>query len=112
MTGPHGLPYVGALDAVRRIETALTQRDAAREASDLELDTARAEADRLLSAARAAGTRTGQERRDAMLAQAQADAEVIRSGGDADARQLGLRVSAERDRVAADFTAFLLVEEP
>ena len=51
MTGPDGLPYAGALDAVRRIETALSERDAAREATDSELEVAHAEAERLLSAA-------------------------------------------------------------
>ncbi|MGH3756247.1 hypothetical protein [Actinophytocola sp.] len=112
MTNSHGLPYVGALDAVRRIETALTERDAAREASDSVLDAARAEAERLLSAARVSGVRAGEERRDAMFARANADAEVIRSGGDAEARQLGRRVSAEQDVVAAEFTALVLNEEP
>jgi hypothetical protein len=112
MTGPHGLPYAGAWDAVKRIETALSERDAAHEASDSEMDAARAEAARLLSAARLAGTRAGAERRAAMLAQAQADAEVIRSHGDVEARQLGKRLSTERDRLAAELTAVLLVEEP
>lgn len=111
MTGPHGLPYAGALDAVKRIETALAERDAAREASDSELDAARAEAERLLSAAHSAGTRAGEDRRLASLAQARADAEVIRSSGDAEARELGRRVSAERDVVAAEYTALLLSEE-
>ncbi|MPZ83620.1 MAG: hypothetical protein GEV28_25805 [Actinophytocola sp.] len=112
MTGPNGLPYAGALDAVQRIETALTERDAAREASDSALDAAHAEAERLLSAARVAGTRAGEERRVAMLAGAHADAEAIRSDGDAEARRLDGRVSAERDQVAAELTALLLVEEP
>jgi len=112
MSGPHELPYAGALDAVKRIETALTERDAAREASDTELDAARAEAARLLSAARLAGMRAGAERRAAMLAQAHADAEGIRSHGDAEARQLGMRLSGERDRLAAELMALLLVGEP
>lgn len=112
MTGLNGLPYVGALGAVKRIETALTERDVAREAMDSELDAARAEAERLLSAARIAGVRAGEERREAMLARAHADAEVIRSDGDAEARRLGRRVSAERDLVAAELAALLLVEEP
>ena len=108
MTGTHGLPYLGALDAVKRIENALHERDAAREASDSELDAAHAEAERLLSAARMAGTRAGEERCAALLARAHADAEVIRSSGDAEAQELGRRVSAQRDAVAAEFTALLL----
>jgi hypothetical protein len=111
MTTPNGLPYVGALDAVQRIEAALTERDAARAASDDALDAAHAEAERLLAAARVAGTRAGEERRATILAQAHADAEAIRSRGDAEARQLGERVSAERDLLAGEFTALLLVGE-
>jgi vacuolar-type H+-ATPase subunit H len=112
MTGRPGLPYAGALDAVKRIENALAERDAAREASDSELDAAHAEAERLLSAARTAGTRAGEERRVALLAQAQADAEVIRSTGDAEAEELGRRMSAVRDALAAECTALLLSAEP
>jgi hypothetical protein len=112
MTSAHGLPYLGALDAVKRIENALTERDAARQASESELDAAHAEAERLLSAARIAGTRAGEERRVALLAQAHADAEVIRSTGEAEAQEFGRRVSAERDAMAAEFTELLLIEEP
>jgi hypothetical protein len=111
MTTPNGLPYLGALDAVQRIETALTERDAARAASDDALDAAHAEAERLLSAARVAGTRAGEERRVTLLARAHADAETIRSHGDAEAQRLGLRVSAERDLLAGEFTALLLRRE-
>src|SRR4051794_10916920 len=105
MTNANGLPYVGALDAVKRIETALTERDAAREASDTELGAAHREAERLLAAARIAGTRAGEDRRGAMLARAGAEAEAIRSDGDVEARRLGSRVVAEQDRLAAEFTA-------
>ncbi len=108
MTGPNGLPYVGALDAVTRIETALTERDAARAASDSVMDAARVEAERLLSAARSAGTRAAEERRVAMLARAHANAEAIRCGAETEAQQLGGRVSAERDLLAAEFTALLV----
>jgi hypothetical protein len=31
MTSPNGLPYAGALEAVKRIENALAERDASRE---------------------------------------------------------------------------------
>jgi hypothetical protein len=92
MTGPHGLPYPGALDAVKRIESSLAKRDAAQTALDSELDAARTEAERLLSAARQGGTRAGEERRLALLAQAQADAEEIRSTGEAEAEELGRRM--------------------
>lgn len=112
MTTPHGLPYAGALDAVRRIETALTERDAARDVTDSELDAAHAEADRLLSAARIAGTRAGEGRRIAILARARADAQAIRSDADAQARQLGSRMSVARDVLAAELTPLLLIEEP
>lgn len=110
MTKPNGLPYVGALDAVQRIEAAITERDAARAASDDVLDAAHAEAERLLSAARVAGTRAGEERRLAILAEAHADAETIRAHGDAEAHQLGERVSAARDELSAEFTALLVGE--
>ena len=112
MTGPHELPYPGALGAVKKIENALAERDAAREALTSELDAARARAESLLSAARTAGTRAGEQRRLALLAEAQADAAVIRSNGDAEARDIGRRMSAERDVLTVEFTALLLSEEP
>jgi len=112
MTKPHGLPYAGALDAVKRIERALGERDAARQASDSDLDAAHAEAERLLFEARIAGLRAAEERRVALLARAAADVEVIRSVADGEARQIARQVSAQRDVVAAEFTALLLVEEP
>jgi vacuolar-type H+-ATPase subunit H len=112
MTGPHGLPYPGALDAVKKIEDTLAERDAAREASESELDAARAEAERLLSGARAAGTRAGAQRRLALRAQAETDAEVIRSAGDTQAGELGRRLSAERDVLVRECMALLLNEEP
>lgn len=112
MTVPHELPYAGALDAVRRIETALTDRDAAREVMDVELDAAHAEAERLLSAARIAGKRAGEDRRIAILTRARADAQAIRSGGDAEAQRLGSRMSVARDVLTAELTPLLLIEEP
>jgi hypothetical protein len=112
VTNPNGLPYAGALEAVKRIENALTERDATREETDAELNAARAEAERLLAAAHVAGTRAADERRDALLASAHADAEMIRAAGDAEARQLGERVSAHREMLAAELTALILVEEP
>ena len=112
MTSPHELPYAGALDAVRRIESALTERDAARAEADSELAAAHVEAERLLAAARVAGTRAGEDRRIAILTRARADAAVIRSGGEAEARRLGRRISVARDALAAELTLLLLVEEP
>jgi hypothetical protein len=110
VTTPNQLPFLGALDAVHRIEAALTQRDAALAASDDALDAAHTEAEALLSAARVAGTRAGDTRRDTILARAHADAEAIRSDGDAEVRQLGRRVSAERDRLAGEFARLLMGE--
>src|SRR5689334_4678158 len=112
MTNPHGLPYAGALDAVKRIESALGERDATRLALDSNLDEAHVEAERLLSESHIAGVRAAEARRVALLARADADAEAIRSGGVAEARQTARSVSAQRNVLAAEFTAFLLVEEP
>jgi hypothetical protein len=112
MTSPSGLPYTGALEAVKRIEDALSERDAARGAMDAEATAAHAEAERLLAAARIAGARAAEERRVALLADADADADAIRSAGEAEARQIGERVSAECETLAAEFTALVLAEEP
>ncbi|WP_445189169.1 hypothetical protein ACTXG6_19130 [Pseudonocardia sp. Cha107L01] len=112
MTSPHELPYAGALDAVRRIETALTERDAARDGLDAELNAAHMEAERLLAAARIAGRRAGEDRRIAILTRARADAQAIRSGGETEARRLGIRMSEARDVLAAELLPLLLVEEP
>jgi hypothetical protein len=109
---PHELPYAGALDAVSRIETALTERDAARDATDSALDAAHAEAERLLAAARTAGRRAGEDRRAAILTRARAAAQAIRSDGDAEARRLHRRMAVARDGLAAELTPLLLVEEP
>jgi vacuolar-type H+-ATPase subunit H len=112
MTEPHGLPYAGALDAVSRIETALSERDAARDATDSVLEAAHAEAERLLSAARTVGMRAGQDRRIAILTRARAESQAIRSDGDAEAEQLASRMAAARDVLAAELMPLLLVEEP
>jgi hypothetical protein len=112
MTSPHELPYAGALDAVRRIEAALTTRDAARSEADSELDAAHVEAERLMAAARAAGTRAGEDRRVAVLARAHADAAAIRSAGEAEALRLRRRMSVARDPLGAELTQLLLLEEP
>lgn len=112
MIVPHQLPYAGALGAVRRIETALAQRDAAHDVASSELDAAHAEAERLLLAARVAGGRAGEDRRVAILARARADARAIRSAGDAEARQLSSRMAEARDMLAAELAPLLLPEEP
>jgi hypothetical protein len=112
MNIPRELPYAGALDAIRRIEAAFTERDAARDVADTELNAANAKAERLLCAARAAGRRAGDDRRVAILTRAHADAQTIRSGADAEARQLGSRMSGARDELAAELTSLLLIEEP
>lgn len=112
MTSPHELPYAGALEAVRRIESALTERDAASAEADSELAAAHVEAERLLAAARVAGTRAGEDRRIAILTRARADAAEIRSDGAAEARRLGGRIAVARYALAAELTLLLLVEEP
>lgn len=112
MTDSHELPYAGALDAVRRIETALSERDAAHDATDSVLDAAHAEAERLLSAARTAGMRAGQDRRTAILTRAHAESQAIRSGGDAEAGRLASRMAVARDVLATELTPLLLISEP
>jgi hypothetical protein len=112
MSDSHGLPYAGALDAVKRIESALGERDVARQALDSGIDAAHVEAERLLSEAHNTGVRAAETQRVALLARANADAEVIRSDGVAEAQQIARQVSTQRDLVAAEFAALLLVEEP
>lgn len=105
------LPYEGALGAVKRIETAITQRNGALEAVNAEMTAARSEAERLLDAARAAGTRAGQERRVAILAQADGDADAIRADGAAQEEALTRQMSEAGDGLGAMFTRMLLIEE-
>ena len=111
MTVASELPYGGALDAVEQIETALTERDAARDSADVELAAARAEAERLLSAARIAGAAAGRARREGVLAQAESESRAIRVAGDAEAAESARRTSVARGALVSDFTSLLLIEE-
>lgn len=111
MTVPNALPYGGALDAVRRIETALTERNAADDTAEAELALAHEQAEQLLAAARAAGKRTGRDRHDAVLAEADAEVRAIHSRGEAEVKLLDERVSRAREVLVAELTALLLIEE-
>jgi vacuolar-type H+-ATPase subunit H len=111
MTVPSELPYGGALDAVADIETALIERDAARDAADAELAAARAEAERLLSSARIAGAEAGRARHVALLTQTESETRAIRAAGEAEAAEVARRMSAARDALVSDFTSLLLIEE-
>ena len=111
MTARNGASTPGALDAVRRLETALGDRPGASDAAKAGLDAARAEAERLLAGARTAGAESGRRRRAELLAEAEAEARALRAGGQADAEELRERVSTQRDELVAELTALLLPEE-
>ena len=87
MTAPTD-PRSRALDAVRRLESALEERDDARDAAEDALDAARAEAE--APARRRARRRDaeGARRRAALLADSEAEATAIRVAGDAEAEEL------------------------
>jgi vacuolar-type H+-ATPase subunit H len=97
-----------ALTAVQRLESALEERDGARDVADDALAAAHAEADRLLASAREAGRKAGRSRRSALIAEAEAEAAAIRADGVAQAEELRRRSSAERDGLIAELTELLL----
>jgi hypothetical protein len=101
----------GALDAVRQLERALEERDDAHSAADAALDAARAEAERLVAEARAVGTDAGRRLRATLLAEAEADAEAARTGGEAAAQRLRERAARGRGELIADLAALLLAPE-
>lgn len=101
----------GALGAVQGLETALSERNAARAASETKVAAAHAEAERLLAQARAAGTRAGRHRRDALLRDSVIQAAGIRADGDAAVEELRSRMADARDDLVSEFTALLLPEE-
>jgi vacuolar-type H+-ATPase subunit H len=111
MTVPSGSSPQGALDAVRRLESALEAGDHARVADEDALDAAREEAERLLADARADGDGEGRRRRAELLKAAETEAMAIRVAGEAEARELLRSVSAERDELVAEFTAIVLGQE-
>jgi hypothetical protein len=106
----HGARH-GGLDAVRRLETALEDRDDASGAADAALHAARAQAERLLADARAAGTDAGLRRRAVILADAEAEASAIRAAGETAAEDILERVSVVRDELVAELAAVLLPAE-
>jgi len=111
MTDGNGLPFAGALGAVREIEAAIQARDTARDAADGELEAARAEAERLLVEARREGAAAGHDRHEAILATAQADAAAIRAAGLATAARVVDRARAQAPDVVAMLLPLLLPQE-
>ena len=110
MTAANELPYGGALNAVRRIEAALSERDATQETAEAELVSAHEEAERLLAGARAAGLEAGQERRRSLLAAADADARTIRAESVIQIDRIRSRTAAARDELVAALTRLLLFD--
>jgi hypothetical protein len=105
------LPYGGALMAVRRIEAALSERDATQRTAEAELASAHEEAERLLANARAAGLRAGLDRRRSLLDAAETDAQAIRAESVAQMDRIRCRTTAARDELVAALTSLLLFEE-
>lgn len=110
MTPPTGPHDGGALDAVQQLESALTARNAARDAAEAELAAASTEAERLLGSARAAGTAAGHRRVAALRAESEAEARAIRAGGDTEAEMLRAWTTGARDELVAELTALLFEE--
>ena len=108
MSAPSETSPRGALEAVRRLESALEERGTARDEAGRVLDAARAEAERLGAAARRTGIDAGRRRRAAVIAEAEAQATAIRAGGDAEAEDLLRRVAVAHDELVAELTAQLL----
>ncbi|MGH2781112.1 MAG: hypothetical protein ACRDL4_00590 [Thermoleophilaceae bacterium] len=108
MSVPTDLSSPDALTAVQRLESALEERDGARDVAEDALAAARAEAERLLTDARKAGEDAGRSRHSALLAEAETEAAATRADGMARAEQLRLRASAERDDLIAEITELLL----
>jgi F-type H+-transporting ATPase subunit b len=108
MSGARDPSSLDALTAVQRLESALEQRDGARDVAEDALATARAEADRLLADARRAGQKAGRRRSDALVAEAEAEAAAIRADGIARAEELRRRASADGEELIAELTALVL----
>jgi hypothetical protein len=97
--------------AVRRIEAALSERDAAQGTAEAELASAHEESERLLANARAAGLRAGLDRRRSLLDAAETDAQTIRAESVTEMDRIRCRTSAARDELVAALTNLLLPEE-
>jgi vacuolar-type H+-ATPase subunit H len=108
MSGAQDPSSLDALTAVQRLESALEQRDGARDVAEDALAAARGEADRLLADAQEAGRKAGRRCSNALLAEAEAEAVAIRADGSARADELRRRASAERDELIAELTELLL----
>jgi vacuolar-type H+-ATPase subunit H len=108
MSVQQDLSPVDALTAVQRLESALEERDGARDVAEDALAAARAEGDRLLASAREAGRKAGGIRRSALIAEAKAEAATIRADGTAREEDLRRRSSAEREQLIAELTELLL----
>lgn len=88
------LPFSGALAAVQQIELAARERDQARQAADLALASAQEAAEKLVADAREAGRRAAKQRHDSRVAEAQADALVIRATAAQAADKIGEQAAA------------------
>ncbi|HEX5897346.1 MAG TPA: hypothetical protein VFY47_13550 [Thermoleophilaceae bacterium] len=108
MTVQRDPPPLDALTAVQRLESALEERDGARDVAEDALAAARAEADRLLASAREAGRKAARGRQSALVAEAEAEAAAIRADGIARAEELRRRSSADREPLIAELTELLL----
>ena len=108
MSGPTDPSPPDALTAVQRLESALEERDGARDVAEDALAAARSEAECLLAGARDAGRKAARSRQSALVAEAEADAAAIRADGIARAEELRLRASTERGQLIAELTELLL----
>jgi vacuolar-type H+-ATPase subunit H len=111
MTAQNAAPPADALEAVQELEAALARRADARDDAEAGIDTASAEAQRLPADARRVGTAAGRRRRADILAEAEAEAEAIRTAGHGDVQELRKRVAVQRDALIAELTALVLPEE-
>lgn len=97
-----------ALAAIRALEAALQAKTVAGNNGATELDSARAEAEAILTAAREAAETRALQRRQVLLAAADADAERIRRDAEATSAQLRARLKAiEEDALERALTLVL-----
>jgi hypothetical protein len=111
MTAPNATRPAGPLEAVQELESELAERTDAREIAEAGMAAARAEAERLLADARRTGSQAGRRRREAILAEAEAEARAIQAHAEAEVQELRERVSSRHDELIAELTALLLPEE-
>jgi vacuolar-type H+-ATPase subunit H len=111
MTLETELPFDGALDAVKRIEAAISARNTARDTAEEGAAAAHAEAGRILADARRAGAEAGQERRAAILSNAGADAAAIRARGATHAEEIITKTLLNNPQLLAMLIPLVLQEE-